>query len=234
VIVLRDERGALHFEILHSLPGRLRIQIEKPIDSEQIFRNIAGVLQCSYNPKIQTLLFEYDPDTVSEDNLIVRLAAVYAHEKQTKLLHIKHSEEKRFSMAPTGGMALALIGLDGLLKLTGAQLAGVSGWLSTGATLAAVVEHGYQELQTRGSFDPEVMSIIYLINSIGKTNTFQASLLAWIVTFGRHLIPKAPREQVYLVHTDNRSVTLIPLQEKRNGVEFAGKMIRRGSEILAK
>jgi hypothetical protein len=192
------------------------------------------VLQCSYNPKIQTLLFEYDPDTVSEDNLIVRLAAVYAHEKQTKLLHIKHSEEKRFSMAPTGGMALALIGLDGLLKLTGAQLAGVSGWLSTGATLAAVVEHGYQELQTRGSFDPEVMSIIYLINSIGKTNTFQASLLAWIVTFGRHLIPKAPREQVYLVHTDNRSVTLIPLQEKRNGVEFAGKMIRRGSEILAK
>ena len=195
---------------------------------------MAGVLRCSYNPKIQTLLIEYDPDAVSEENLIVRLAAVYACEKQTKLLHIKHSEEKRFSMAPTGGLALALIGLDGLLKLTGAQLAGVSGWLSTGATLAAVVEHGYQELQTRGSFDPEVMSIIYLINSIGKTNTFQASLLAWIVTFGRHLVPKAPREQVYLVHPDGRSATLIPLKDKRNSAEFAGKMLRRGSEILAK
>ncbi len=85
-----------------------------------------------------------------------------------------------------------------------------------------------------GSFDPEVMSIIYLINSIGKTNTFQASLLAWIVTFGRHLIPRAPREQVYLVHPDSRSVTLIPLQEKRNGMEYAGKMLRRGSEILAR
>ncbi len=231
---MRDERGALHFEILHALPGRLRVQIEKPIDSEKIFRNVAGVLRCSYNPKIQTLLIEYDPDAVSEENIIVRLAAVYACEKQTKLLHIKHSEEKRFSMAPTGGLALALIGLDGLMKLTGAQLAGVSGWLSAGATLAAVVEHGYQELQTRGSFDPEVMSIIYLINSIGKTNTFQASLLAWIVTFGRHLVPKAPREQVYLVHPDGRSATLIPLKEKRNGVEFAGKMLRRGSEILAK
>ena len=231
---MRDERGALHFEILHALPGRLRVQIEKPIDSERIFRNVTGVLRCSYNPKIQTLLIEYDPDAVSEENLIVRLAAVYACEKQTKLLHIKHSEEKRFSMAPTGGLALALIGLDGLLKLTGAQLAGVSGWLSTGATLAAVVEHGYQELQTRGSFDPEVMSIIYLINSIGKTNTFQASLLAWIVTFGRHLVPKAPREQVYLVHPDGRSATLIPLKDKRNSAEFAGKMLRRGSEILAK
>ena len=231
---MRDERGALHFEILHALPGRLRVQIEKPVDSDRIFRNVTGVLRCSYNPKIQTLLIEYDPDVVSEDNLIVRLAAVYACAMQTKLLHIKHSEEKRFTMAPTGGMALALIGVDGLLKLTGAQLAGVSGWLSTGATLAAVVEHGYQELQTRGSFDPEVMSIIYLINSIGKTNTFQASLLAWIVTFGRHLVPKAPREQVYLVHPDGRSATLIPLKEKRDSVEFAGKMLRRGSEILAK
>ena len=231
---MRDERGALHFEILHALPGRLRIWIEKPVESERIFRNVEGVIRCSYNVRIQTLLVEYDPDAVNMDKLIVRLAAVYACEKQTKLLHVKHSEEKGFSMGPTGGMALALIGLDGLLKLTGAQLAGVSGWLSTGATLAAVVEHGYQELQTRGSFDPEVMSIIYLINSIGKTNTFHASLLAWIVTFGRHLVPKAAREQVYLVHPDDCSVTLIPLKEKRNSAEFAGKMIRRGSEILAK
>ncbi len=230
---MRDERGALHFEILHALPGRLRVRIEKPVDSDQIFRNVAGVQRCSYNPKIRTLLIEYDPDAVSENNLIIRLAAVYACEKGTKLLHIRHSEEKGFSMGPTGGMALALIGLDGLMKLTGAQLSGVSGWFSTGATLAAVVEHGYQELQARGSFDPEVMSIIYLINSIGKTNTFQASLLAWIVTFGRHLVPKAPREQVYLVHQDGRSATLIPVKEKRNSAEFAGKMLRRGSEILA-
>ena len=231
---MRDERGALHFEILHALPGRLRIWIEKPVESERIFRNVEGEIRCSYNARIQTLLVEYDPDGVNMDKLIVRLAAVYACEKRTKLLHIKHSEEERFTMAPTGGLALALIGLDGLFKLTGAQLAGISGWLSTGATLAAVVEHGYQELQDRGSFDPEVMSIIYLINSIGKTNTFQASLLAWIVTCGRHLIPKAPREQVYLIRPDHRSATLIPLQEKRNSAEFAGKMLRRGSEILAK
>lgn len=231
---MRDERGALHFEILHALPGRLRVRLEKPVASDAIFRNVPGVLRCSYNPRIHTLLIEYDPDTVSEDALIVRLAGIYAVERQTKLLHIKRSEEKGFSMGPTGGMALALIGLDGLMKLSGTQLAGISGWFSTGATLAAVVEHGYQELQTRGSFDPEVMSIIYLINAIGKTNTFQASLLAWIVTFGRHLVPKAPREQVYLVRQGERSATLIPLKDKRNSSEFAGRMLRRGSELLAR
>ena len=71
-------------------------------------------------------------------------------------------------------------------------------WLSVGATLAAVAEHGYQELHARGSFDPEVMSVVYLINSIGKTNGMQASALAWALTFGRHLIPQEPREQVYI------------------------------------
>lgn len=45
--------------------------------------------------------------------------------------------------------------------------------------MTAVVEHAYQELHTRGSFDPEVMSVVYLINAIGKPNGFQASLLAW-------------------------------------------------------
>ena len=49
----------------------------------------------------------------------------------------------------------------------------------------------------RGSFDPEVMSVVYLINSVGKPGAVRASLLAWIITFGRHLIPRAPREQPY-------------------------------------
>ena len=231
---MNDERGALHFEILHAIPGRLRARIEKPIGSEQIFRNVEGVTRCTYNPKIQTLLIEYDPDAITMDQLVNRMAAIYACEKKSELLHIKHLEEKGFSMAPTGGLALALIGLDGLLKLTGAQLSSFSGWLSTGATLAAVVEHGYQELQVKGSFDPEVMSIIYLINSIGKTNTFHASLLAWIATFGRHLVPKAPREQVYLVRFGSGSATLIPLQDRKNGADFAGKMLHRGSEILVR
>ena len=66
--------------------------------------------------------------------------------------------------------------------------------------MAAVTEHGYAELHLRGSFDPEVMSVVYLINAIGKENGVRASLVAWVLTFGRHLIPHAPREQVYLVH----------------------------------
>ena len=56
----------------------------------------------------------------------------------------------------------------------------------------AALFSGYQELQVRGRFDPEVMAVVYLINSIGKTNSAQASLVAWAAAFGRHLIPGTP------------------------------------------
>lgn len=231
---MRDERGALHFEVMHAIPGRLRIHLEKPITSTEAFEGVDGVTCCRYNPRIQTLLCQYDPGRISEEQVIQCMSAIYAGQVGTELLHVKRSEESGFSMSPSGALALALIGVDGALKLAGSTLTGVSGWLSTGATMAAVVEHAYQELQLRGSFDPEVMSVVYLINSIGKTNSFQASLVAWAATFGRHLIPRAPREQVYLVRREERRTTLVPVQDRRKGTDFAGAMLRRGTEMLTR
>lgn len=231
---MRDERGALHFEILHAIPGRLRVQLEKPIASTEAFERVDGVTGCRYNPRVQTLLCQYDSGRITEERVIQCLSAIYAGLVGTELLHVKRSEEPGFSMSPSGVLALALIGADGALKLAGSTLSGVSGWLSTGATLAAVVEHAYQELQLRGSFDPEVMSVVYLINSIGKTISFQASLVAWAATFGRHLIPRVPREQVYLVRREGRSTTLIPVQDRSKSADFAGAMLRRGTEMLTR
>ena len=231
---MRDERDALHFEVMHAIPGRLRIHLEKPITSTEAFEGVDGVTRCRYNPRIQTFLCQYDPVRISEERVIQCMSAIYAGQVGTELLHVKRSEESGFSMSPSGALALALIGVDGALKLAGSTLTGVSGWLSTGATMAAVVEHAYQELQLRGSFDPEVMSVVYLINSIGKTNSFQASLVAWAATFGRHLIPRAPREQVYLVRREERRTTLVPVQDRRKGTDFAGAMLRRGTEMLTR
>ena len=231
---MRDECGALHFEILHALPGRLRVHLEKPIESHQCFERVRGVIGCRYNPRIQTLLCRYDPEAVSEEKLIQTLAAIYAVEIGADRLHVKRSEEDGFSMSATGALALAMIGIDGALNLSGSTLTGITRWFSTGATLAAVVEHAYQELQVRGSFDPEVMAVVYLINSIGKTNSVQASLVAWAATFGRHLILRDPREQVYSVKRNGVETTLIPAYDRRNGADFAGAMLRRGTEILTR
>ncbi len=230
---MHSEQGATHLEVLSAIRGRIRLQLEASVSSVAPFLRIFGVLNCRYNSRIRTLLCEYDPNVISEEQLLVRIGAAYAARTDACLLHIRHSEEKGFSMAPSGYLALLCIGLDGALTVTGSPLTTFSRWLSTGATLAAVVEHGYQELHVRGSFDPEVMSVVYLINSVGKPGAVRASLLAWIITFGRHLIPRAPREQPYLIRRAKDRLTLTPLAGSESELSFAGSIFRRGMEMMA-
>ncbi len=229
---MRNEREAVHLEVLSAIRGRIRLQLERSISSIQPLQRLEGIRFCRYNPRINTLMCEYDPAAISEDALLIRIGAIYAAQTNARLLHIRHSEEAGFSMAPSGGLALLCIGLDGALSLAGSSLTTFSRWLSTGATLAAVIEHGYQELHVRGSFDPEVMSVVYLINSVGKPGAVRASLLAWIITFGRHLIPRAPREQPYLVRRSGRQVTLTPMAGSESELAFVGSMFRKGMEMM--
>ena len=231
---MHGEQGAVHLEVLSAIRGRIRMQLEKPIRSELPFMKIPGVNACRYNPRIRTLLCEYDPEAIDEEKLIVRLGAAYAAQTDAGLLHVKRSEEKGFSMAPSSYLALLCIGIDGALSAAGSPLTAITRWLSTGATLAAVVEHGYQELHVRGSFDPEVMSVVYLINSVGKPGAVRASLLAWIITFGRHLVPRAPREQPYLVRRAGKKLTLTPVSGAKSELAFAGSMFRKGMEMMAR
>ena len=230
---MHSEQGAIHLEVLSAIRGRIRLQLEKPAASAEAFQKIPGVLGCRYSPRIRTLLCEYDPNLISEDQLLIRLGAAYAAQTDARLLHIKHCEEQGFSMAPSGYLALLFIGLDGALSIAGSPLTAFTRRLSTGATLAAVVEHGYQELHVRGSFDPEVMSVVYLINSVGKPGAVCASLLAWIITFGRHLIPRAPREQPYLIKRAKDKLTLPPVAGGESEWAFAGSMFRQGVEMMA-
>lgn len=231
--MMRNEQGAVHMEVLSAIHGRIRLQLERPVESEAPFMKIPGVYACRYNPRIRTLLCEYDPDAISEEKLIVRLGAAYAAQTDAALLHIKRAEEQSFAMAPSSYLALLCIGLDGAASLAGSPLTAFTRWLSTGATMAAVVEHGYQELHVRGSFDPEVMSVVYLINSVGKPGAVRASLLAWIITFGRHLIPRAPREQPYLIRRANGRLTLTPMAGSESELAFAGSMFQQGMEMMA-
>ncbi len=230
---MHTEQGALHLEVLSAIPGRIRICLEKPIESDAPFRNILGIKKVRYNPRIRTMLCLYDPAVITEERLIIRLGAVYAAQANTRLLHVKRCEEEGFSMAPSGYMALGCIALDGAMTVMKSPLTSVTRWLSVGSTLAAVVEHGYQELHVRGAFDPEVMSVVYLFNSIGKPNSIQACLVAWALTFGRHLLPHNPREQMYMVRRKGDNIKLTPINDGGSGVRYAGEMISRGMQMMA-
>ena len=75
---MRDDNvGAVHLTVLSALPGRLRLQLEKPIEGEAIFLSIPGLQSCRYNPRIQTMLCCYDKAVISESDLLVRIGALY-------------------------------------------------------------------------------------------------------------------------------------------------------------
>ena len=49
---MRDDNvGAVHLTVLSAMPGRLRLQLEKPIEGEAIFLSIPGLQSCRYNPR---------------------------------------------------------------------------------------------------------------------------------------------------------------------------------------
>lgn len=204
---MKEGTQALHIEVLHALPGRLRLKLEKS-PQETILPSVSGIKEASWNPRLQTMLVRYDAGSITQEQMLLRLSAAYAKDLNASLIHIRHSEEAIETLAPSAFLALGCIGLDGLMTLTGTTLFPARRWISLATTLAAVFEHGYHELKTRGTFDPEVMSIVYLVNAIGKTATAQSALMAWIVTFGRHLIPLSPREQAYLAHEENGSMQM--------------------------
>ena len=230
---MHDNTGALHITVLHATTGRVRLQFEKSVVDPTPFKKIEGVFYARYNPRIRTLVCNYDPNVIRERQLLFQIGATYVSQQPTELLHVKHAEEATFTVPPSGLLALAAIAMDAAVTLSGSSLTAVTKWLSVGTTLGAVIEHGYQELHQRGSFDPEVMSVIYLFNSIGKTNMLQASAIAWIVTYGRHILPKDPRESCWTVHRHGASITLTPVAI-RQGSSYMGSLLGRSAELLVR
>ena len=233
---MHDNHDALHITILHSLPGRLRLSFERPVPMPGAFKALEGIRDCIYTPALNTMLCLYEVGEATEKQMLIRIAGTYAAQTDASMIHVRHAEEEAFALPPSGVLALSSIALDGAITLGGFAVPALNTftrWLAVGTTLTAVAEHGYTELQTRGTFDPEVMSVAYLINAIGKGNTLQACALAWTLTFGRHLIPRDPRETAWMVTRTGQNVTLTPVALRRKRGLAAGELLGRSLDVMA-
>ena len=230
---MRNEKGALHMEILHAMDGRLRVRFERPLRETASFARIPGVTDVRYNERTGTMLIRYRPGIIDQQRLLIQMGAIFAGMCETELLHVRHAKGEAYSVSGTGTLAMGAIAADIIAGLTGSVMKTYTTWLSAGATLIAVIEHGYQELRARGNFDPEVMSVVYLMNSIGTASSTRASALAWLITFGRHILPKDAFEQAYIVRRKGNRVTLTPIREGSSETDYAGTMLRKGAEAMA-
>ena len=181
----------------HIIYGRIRVRLSHSIIDEsklnEFFKEKDGIKYFRYNPYIKTLLVEFNPNKISVENVIFKIAAILSEIYGfSKIKFISNNNKTDMPLLSYYSIIL-IVGANIVkyLSPTG-QVQEFIKWLATGTTVGAIVEHGYSEMRQRGTIDPEVMSIMYLINSIGKEgNMLNASLVTWITTFGRHILKKS-------------------------------------------
>ena len=223
---------ALKLDVLYSANGRLRLRMHfKPTTLRDV-HSIRGVQDVVYNERIGTLLIIYKADDIGEEELIMRIASGMARQTDAEIIRIVREDGKAYSIPYSGALSLGCIITDALLTLSRSALSKYTHWLSLLTTLGAIFEHGYSELRDRGSFDPEVMSIVYLLNSVPKGGSLAACALAWTITFGRHMIPKGKQIQDYVVRKKGGKRILTPIRQDVSGVSYAERVLGHAAQSL--
>jgi hypothetical protein len=187
--------------ILHTLPGRIRVSISWPPKNIERFQK--GIIQhdginsVKYNPLTKSILIYYNPTQVSQMEIVVRVAISLSLEYNLTQVSIS----KNISMI--GLSKLDYYSGISLLAAWGTRLIGAPldvqklvDWNGSISTIGAILKHAYLEVKNNGMYDLEVLSIVYLINSILKGNLLLGAAVPWLATFTRHILEYQEEEMV--------------------------------------
>ncbi len=225
--------------IIHSLPGRMRLQLSLGLSSPDLAQKfMAGqpkITAFSYNQRLKTALICYEDLEFSE--VLAPIAIIYARQNNLQYVHISNlAKQSGPQMATSGKIALASIIINAAIQhlgplfgLNSPSISAISKWCALGTTAGAVIEHGYHELTERGSFDPEVMAIIYLANAMSRGQTNLAIPLVWLIVFGRHLFPAKDKGLIIKIEKQNNNpnyaVRLLNEKASNKKIDFFDQVV---------
>lgn len=179
--------------IAHKIRGRIRIKLSHPLRNwDKLMESLVKkdeIYKAKYNDITKSIIMEYNPYRINEDELIVRVIALYSKNYDMIPIRLIY-ESKKKNLPPMACYSLAMIGIGNIFKYItmNQQISDFVNWAVVGTTIGAIGEHAYNEVNERGYFDPEVVSVMYLINSVTKGEFLIPSAITWITTFGRHLL----------------------------------------------
>jgi len=191
----------LSIKVLHSIPGRIRLRLsvapQNTDEMQETVKNHPGIDQVLFSPVTRSLLLRYDPEETSREELIIRVAVFISSEYDLTPVKV-FSDTKLAEMSDTAffsGFSIVVSVLSRLIPQTKPYRRAID-WIAGMGTAFSILEHGYQEYKERGNFDPEVLSIIYLMTSFSQNKLLLAALFTWIAAFGRHLITYSSKNVV--------------------------------------
>ena len=179
--------------IAHKIKGRIRIKLSHPLrNGEELMKTLIKkdeIYKANYTDITKSILIEYNPYRIAEDEVIIRVIALYSKSYDMIPIRLIY-ESKKKNLPPMACYSLAMLGIGGISKYItmNQRISDFINWAVVGTTIGAIGEHAYNEVNERGYFDPEVVSVMYLINSVTKGEFLLPSAVTWLTTFGRHLL----------------------------------------------
>ena len=221
-------------EILHELKGRMRLKLEKPFSNSEValeYLNAGGIYNCTYNQMLNTLLVQYQKQ--SRNEVLSRVAAIYASQCGLQYVHILNNTQNFSKISASSKLAIvAMVANTGMhMFLPKHPLTLIANWCSVGTTIGTILEHAYQEISIRGSFDPEVMSVVYLLNAVSRGQGLYATPAAWFLTFGRHIFADRNKEIMLKVVARKQkgayNVSVLKNMNAHKGVTVLGETLSK-------
>lgn len=183
----------LDIQIEHSIPGRLRLRLTRPPKAVNDFiekvKRHEGMDAVAFNPVTLSMLASYNPAIVSTIEIVVRVGIALSIDYNGTGVYISRKEQGR-ALSLIDYYAMGSLIAGGICKAIrpNTAISGVLAYNAGFSTLFAVLGHAWAEVRKEGLYDPEAISVIYLINSLIKGNFLMAGAITWIATFGRHIM----------------------------------------------
>lgn len=178
--------------IVHNLPGRIRLSLTWPPKDikklEDDVKKHEGIHSIFYSRITKSVLVYYNPAQIEPTEVIMRLAIFMSVEYDMKKV-ILSNENKIAGLNKLEYYSLISLIISWTakgLKLP-YDIQSLLNYNSGLSSISAVLYHAWLEIKKCGIYDPEVVSVVYLINSIVKKDFLLASTLTWFIAFGRHL-----------------------------------------------
>ena len=178
--------------IVHSLPDRIRLHFSvPPVNFDTIKRDLLQdkrIKRLEYSRVSHTCLIHYDHREIELLHVLKMLSISLADEYNRQPILVRPKYISRLTaLTQISGLAIVLASASRIFQATSLTNAFL-GWVAIGTTAAAVIEHAYTEVKQTGNFDPEAISIVFLVNSAGKGQLIRGALFTWLTSFSRHLL----------------------------------------------
>ncbi|MFA8450635.1 MAG: hypothetical protein ACEPOW_08070 [Bacteroidales bacterium] len=183
----------LNLYIKHKIKGRIRLKFSsRPKNTQELISQVLeheGMHSFKMSKHIDTALITFDPNTIDPHEVIMRTAIAWSVTQNFNDIEVFDINKQPY-LTPKSFSAFLTILIAACSKFipTLSPHQKIFNYAAIGSVTLAVFEHASIDIKKKGGIDPEILSLVFLINSIFKNHFLIPSATAWMITFGRHLI----------------------------------------------